>query len=143
MTGTEVSVRRADPADRDDVEGILDTAMLQTGDVGAAIDRGDVHVAEADGQVVGALVRDGTHIESIAVTRTRRAEGIGRALVEGAAAAVARDVDDPALTAAFRESVRPFWEALGFDVQPRNDRLWGRWELPTRGESAADGPDSE
>lgn len=61
------------------------------------------------------------HIVAIAVRPQRRNRGIGRALVERAA----DRVDPWPLSAAFEASVRPFYRACGFDIEPRDGRLWG------------------
>jgi ribosomal protein S18 acetylase RimI-like enzyme len=61
------------------------------------------------------------HIVAIAVRPQRRDRGIGRALVERAADRVA----PRPLSAAFEASVRPFYHACGFDIEPRDGRLWG------------------
>ncbi|MFB6129793.1 MAG: GNAT family N-acetyltransferase [Salinigranum sp.] len=91
---------------------------------------GSVLVAESDGRVVGALVFDreraqrvsnarSAHVEAIAVRRSRRRRGIGAALVRAAIDRVDR------LTADFDPRVRGFYEALGFEIEEREDRLWG------------------
>lgn len=59
------------------------------------------------------------HVAAVAVRRRRRGQGIGTALIEAAAARA-----DP-LTAAFDADRRPFYEALGFDVEPVGGRLGG------------------
>ncbi|WP_135821718.1 GNAT family N-acetyltransferase [Halostella litorea] len=119
-----VAVREARPDERVAVRRVIDAAMLEPGDVAGAIDRGDALVAVADGRVVGALVleprTEGAHVAAVAVTRSRRGQGIGTALVEVAGERAAR------LTAAFDPSVRPFYESLGFAVEPAGDgRLRG------------------
>ena len=87
-----------------------------------------------------------THVDSVAVARGRRGDGVGTALVESAVDAVGAAVgaadavdaaapgdavdvahgdavdatdastDPPPLTVAFRPAVRPFYESLGFTV---------------------------
>ncbi|WP_323191370.1 GNAT family N-acetyltransferase [Halostella sp. PRR32] len=128
MTGSEsgrsratdaVAVREARPAERVAVRRVLDAAMLEPGDVAGAIDRGDALVAVADDTVLGALVLDprdrGAHVEAVAVRRSRRGQGIGTALVEAAAERADR------LTADFDPGVRPFYESLGFEIEPTGE----------------------
>ncbi|MFB6092753.1 MAG: GNAT family N-acetyltransferase [Haloquadratum sp.] len=80
-------------------------------------DRADVDPHCGDAAALGDRVQAGdagappTEIEQIAVHRSRRGRGVGTALV----AAAADRVDGP-LVARFRESVRPFYDALGFEV---------------------------
>ena len=91
--------------------------------------------SEADGDfaavadVVGSD-RPATEIVSIAVHRSRRGRGIGRALVEAAAARSAGP-----LVARFHEQVRPFYEALGFEIRAPVD------ETECNGASGNDGID--
>jgi GNAT superfamily N-acetyltransferase len=86
--------------------------------VEAAIGAGRCLVCADEGRVLGALVLDddlpteGARIEAVAVGRSRRGQGIGTALVEAAAAGYER------LVCEFDAGVRPFWEALGFEVAP-------------------------
>ncbi|WP_152039606.1 GNAT family N-acetyltransferase [Salinigranum salinum] len=77
----------------------------------------EVLVAGRDGRVVGALVRDGDHVEAIAVHPDRRGTGIGRTLVEVALDETGR------LTAAFREAVRPFDESRGVEIEALKKRF--------------------
>lgn len=121
MTGTDtpagVRVREATVPELPAVLNVLDGGALQTdsGRVRSAIDRGDVLVAVAGDEgerVVGALVLDGAEIRSVAVRRRRRGQGIGSALVGAAATFRER------LVAEFDPGVRPFWDAVGFDVTP-------------------------
>lgn len=122
-------VRTAVDDDALEVRRILDGAMLEPGDVEARIDEGDVLVAcdsrggtTADRErILGALVlepRDGrgAHVSAIAVRRRHRGRGIGRALV---ASALERE---DRLTARFDDGVRPFYETLGFSIEPIDDR---------------------
>ena len=125
-----VSVREATVPELPDVLNVLDGAALavDTGRLRSAIDRGEVLVAVAggnsdrerppdseqstEGRIVGALVLEGREITAVAVRRRRRDQGIGTALVE--AATRRRD----RLLAEFDAGVRPFWESLGFAVEP-------------------------
>lgn len=114
-------VRHASTAELVDVMRVLEGALLEVdaSDVEAAMERQEVLVADEEGQVVGALVRDGEHVEAIAVTPQRRRSGLGTLLVELALAETGR------LTATFRPEVSEFYEYLGFDVEERADDLWG------------------
>jgi GNAT superfamily N-acetyltransferase len=107
-------VREATREERPAVLNVLDGAMLATDGVGERIAAGAVLVAVAENgeRVLGALVLDGTHIEAVAVRRRRRGQGIGTALVEAAADRRER------LTAEFDADVRPFYEHLGFSIEP-------------------------
>ncbi len=126
---------RVRPATRDDlaaVMGVLDAAMLEVdaATVERWIDAGDegaVLVAVEDSRVLAACAldaheaahpdaRDGTaHVDAIAVRRRRRDQGVGSALVEAAADRWSR------LTAEFDADLRPFYESLGFEVEPVGD----------------------
>jgi GNAT superfamily N-acetyltransferase len=123
MTG----VREATVRDLPDVMNVLDGAVLEA-DAASVRDRiADdavlVAVSENGRRVLGALVLEGDHIDAVAVRRRRRGQGIGTALVE--AASERRD----RLTAAFDADLRPFYEELGFAVEPTDEpgRLWGEW----------------
>ena len=126
----DVRVREARPDEQDAVAAVLDAAMLRTDSLGSALDRDDVLVAVAEERVLGALVllqeedADGEHrhVDAVAVRPNRRGQGIGSALVD---AALARCGPDERLTAAFDADVRPFYESLGFDIEERDDRLFG------------------
>lgn len=123
---TEPEIRPARPADTDAAVELLDAAMLEAdpAEVRGRIENGDVLVADADTRLVGVCVLEPgdegesegesaeTEITQIAVHRSRRARGLGRELVEAAAARA-----DGPLTATFREQVRPFYEAVGFEVE--------------------------
>ena len=124
---TDVSIRTASGDETETVRRLLDAAMLTVpADLSERVAGGDALVAVTEGDsseladVVGALVLDGGHVDAVAVRRSRRAAGVGTALV----AAAARRTDGP-LTATFRPQVRPFYEALGFEVEERDERLVG------------------
>ncbi len=113
----DVRVRPAIATERPAVANVLDGAALAVDHTRLAeiIDRGDVLVAvagtgETTDRIVGALVLEGRDITAVAVRRRRRDQGIGTALVEGAASRRAT------LLAEFETDVRPFWESVGFDV---------------------------
>lgn len=121
-------VRPATADDALEVRRILDAAMLEPGDVEARIDAGDVLVAgdrrgrgsdgSAAARILGTLVLEplederGAHIAAIGVRRRHRGRGFGRALVERGLEREGR------LTARFDEGVRPFYERLGFSIEP-------------------------
>ncbi|SFF79785.1 Acetyltransferase (GNAT) domain-containing protein [Halopelagius inordinatus] len=113
-----LAVRAATLDDHGSAMFLLDGAMLDADAeaVRRRIDAGSVFVAVAggdpDGRVVGVCVLDGREIEQIAVRRERRGRGVGTALVEAVDSRV-----DGELTAEFRESVRPFYDSLGFEVR--------------------------
>ena len=107
-------VREATPEERAAVLNVLDGAMLATERVRDRIEAGDVLVALSENgeRVLGALVLDSNHIEAIAVRRRRRGQGIGTTLVEAAAERRER------LIAEFDADVCPFYEQLGFSIEP-------------------------
>ncbi|WP_254766258.1 GNAT family N-acetyltransferase [Salinilacihabitans rarus] len=117
-------VRDATSGEALDVRRILDAAMLEPGDVEARIAAGDVLVAVVGDRHLGALVLDprerdrGAHVAAVAVRRRRRNRGVGTALVERALERERR------LTARFDEDVRPFYESLGFSIEPIDDRRY-------------------
>lgn len=139
----DVVVRAATVDEALSVRRVLDGAMLATDLVSDAVARGDALVAVDDDRVVGALVlvpfddvalpgavagEVGMHVDAVAVRRRRRGQGVGRALV---AAALDRE---RRLTVAFDERVRPFYDALGFDVVvdlggDGDGRLWAERSL--------------
>ncbi|WP_290810816.1 GNAT family N-acetyltransferase [Halovivax sp.] len=149
-SSASVRVRAAESGEALDVRRILDAAMLEPGDVESRIADGDVLVAVADrpeagDRVLGALVlaaeppetsvgihevavssdrrSAASHVAAIAVRRRRRDRGIGTALIEAALDREGR------LTAHFDADLRPFYEALGFDVCEIGDgRFAGRRE---------------
>lgn len=122
-------VREAVPEDVPDVLNVLDGAALETDHdrVHASVEQGETFVAVrndgSDGPVLGAIVLDGDHVEAIAVRSNRRGQGIGTTLVETAIERRDR------LTAEFDADVRPFYDSLGFAVEPAagDDRFHGVW----------------
>jgi len=111
------AVREATVGDLPDVLNVIDGAALRV-DVESLRERiadGDVLVAVEEGRVLGTLVLDGDRVAAVAVRRGRRDQGVGTALVEAAAARRDR------LVAAFDARVRPFWESLGFEVEPADE----------------------
>lgn len=126
-----VRIREAIPEEFPAVMNVLDGALLDAdpevvrarlrdGADGSPGSPGTVLVAVAEGRVLGALVLDdpGTHdaaaveIDAIAVRRARRGQGVGTALVE---------VLDGPVAAAFDARVRPFYERLGFAIEPADE----------------------
>jgi GNAT superfamily N-acetyltransferase len=110
-------IRKATVRDLPDVMNVLDGAVLEA-DAAAVRDciADDAVLVAVVGddpeRVLGALVLDADHIDAVAVRRRRRDRGIGTALVE--AAAERRD----RLTAEFDADLEPFYEKLGFEVEP-------------------------
>jgi len=112
-------VRTANADEVPAVMNVLDGAVLSIAieTVRAGAENGGTLVAVSDEdpaaeRVLGALVVDGAHIEAVAVRRRRRGQGIGTALVEAALDRRGR------LTAEFDAAVRPFYQALGFAIEP-------------------------
>ncbi|TYT63740.1 GNAT family N-acetyltransferase [Natrialba swarupiae] len=133
-------VRIASDDDALEVRRILDAAMLEPGDVEARIAVGDVLVAgdrrgpktnggtadtsteqraTGDGaeRILGTTVLEaddggGAHVSAIGVRRRHRGRGIGTTLIERALEREGR------LTVRFDDDVRPFYEALGFSIEP-------------------------
>lgn len=122
-------IREADPGDVPAILNVLDGAALETDHdrVHASVEQGEAFVAvrnsDSDGPVLGAIVLDGDHVEAIAVRPNRRGQGIGTALIETASQRRDR------LTAEFDADVRPFYDSLGFAVEPAagDDRFRGVW----------------
>lgn len=113
-----ISVRPATEDEEPVVWSICNAAMLDLEE--ATLTDLLLLVACVDDRILGALVLDGAEIEAVAVRPGRRGQGIGSALVE--AAAERRDE----LTAGFDPSVRPFYEALGFEITCEEKRCRGR-----------------
>lgn len=122
MTQPAPEVRSARSADCDAAVELLDAAMLEVDPeaVRRQIEAGETLVADAGTRLVGVCVlnpgAEATEITQIAVHRSRRARGLGRELVEAAAART-----DGPLTATFRAQVRPFYEAVGFEIEPADE----------------------
>jgi len=148
-----VALRHAEPADRVAALRVIEGALLEVdaAAVSAAIDADRVVVAEREPgddrgtRIVGALVLrpldgdapspipgDPLHVEAVAVARARRGDGVGAALVIDAAR-LAGAGGREAVTADYRPELRPFYADLGFEVVARDDRLWGRRRIGTRG----------
>jgi len=143
----DVVVREATTEDALAVRRVLDAAVLESAAVADGVARGDAFVAAAADRVVGALVlvpfstvelpdglpdeladSSGMHVDAVAVRRRRRGQGIGRALVLAALERERR------LTVAFDPGVRPFYDALDFDVATDAvagdaERLWATRSL--------------
>jgi GNAT superfamily N-acetyltransferase len=122
------AVREATVEDLPDVLNVVDGAALRV-DVDELRERiagGDVLVAGEEGRVLGTVILDGNRIAAVAVRRGRRDQGVGTALVE--AASRRRD----RLVAEFDARVRPFWESLGFDIEPVEEPDRYRGVLHTR-----------
>ena len=114
-------VSTADPDDLVALTRLLDAALL---DVGAAtVERqtaaGETLRADRDGRLVGVLVRDGALLVAVAVRNDHRRTGVGRALVERAAA------EARLLVADCRPAVAGFYRACGFRVTERDGRAYG------------------
>ncbi|WP_327050487.1 GNAT family N-acetyltransferase [Halomicrococcus gelatinilyticus] len=126
-------VRVAEADDHLAVMNVLDAAMLaaDAAEVQERIDADDVLVAVDDERVLGAIVLDprddGAFVESVAVRRARRGQGIGTALVERAGGRYGR------LTAECDERVRPFYASMGFEIErASDDRLRGSLSVADR-----------
>ncbi|ELZ90306.1 GNAT family N-acetyltransferase [Haloferax sulfurifontis] len=113
----DIRVREGDPDELVAVMRVLDAGLLEA-DAGEVRDRlaaGDCLVAEASGRVVGALALDGDYIDAVAASPSRRGRGVGTRLVRAALDRRGRLVAD------FDGGIRPFYEALGFDIEERGD----------------------
>lgn len=88
-------------------------------------DAAHAEATRPDAERADATRTDAMRVDAVAVRRARRGRGIGSALVREAAERHHR------LTAAFDPKVRPFYEALGFEIAPvagEDDRLRGVFE---------------
>ena len=118
-----VTVRPARRTELPEVRNVIDGAALalEHGRLRRALETGDVLVAATEAVVVGALVLADDEVTAVAVRPGRRGQGIGRALVEAAAAGRDR------LVAECDERVAGFWRALGFELESCGDsRMGGR-----------------
>jgi len=107
-------VQEATREDLPAVMTVFDSAMLDTDadTVREAIDRGDVLLAVREDRILGACLLVGEEIVAVAVRQKRRDQGIATALVEAAGE------DRDRLVAEFDRRVRPFWDSLGFEIEP-------------------------
>jgi GNAT superfamily N-acetyltransferase len=103
-------------------------------DLEPALARGELWVAEADGELVGFLLAqpldDSLYIREVAVALDRQGQGLGRALI-AAAAAHARQAGHAELTLTTDELIawnRPFYERLGFRLADYYDMPPGLFE---------------
>lgn len=126
MEAADPTVRTAGFTDLTAIMNVLDGADLaaEADTIRDRIADGSAMVASVDDTIVGALVyrRRGheIHVEAVAVRRRSRDRGIGTALVETAARR------GRTITADFDPGSRPFYAALGFDIESTSDdRLRG------------------
>lgn len=132
-----MSLRVARPADETAVRRLVNGANLTVpSELSALVADGRVIVAVTNRVIATAVTRPWTRDESdtvsgepnaelpasgmelavIAVVPGRRGQGIGRRLV----ARVRREADGP-VVAWFHPLVRPFYDALGFEIHPTTD----------------------
>ncbi|MFD1565276.1 GNAT family N-acetyltransferase [Haloarchaeobius amylolyticus] len=128
-------VRTATTDDALEVRRILDAALLEPGDVEGRIDAGDVFVGgdrrggsardgDATDRILGTVVleplerKSGAHVGAVGVRRRHRGRGIGSALIETALEREGR------LTVRFDDGVRPFYERLGFSIEPIDEQRY-------------------
>ncbi len=116
-----MNVRRAAPDDLPALMRVVDGAMLDVDAdaVARSAAAGESLRADDGGTAVGVLVRDGAFVRALAVREPRRGDGIGRVLVERAAAETERLVAD------CRPDVAGFYESCGFRVVERDGRAYG------------------
>ncbi len=118
-----VEIRPAVEADETAVRRVLNGANLTVPETLGTPSQA-VFVAETQtlvGSLVASVREADCHVEAIAVTRNRRGQGIGSALLARLVA-----VTDRPVTARFRPALGPFYESAGFEVTTTdNDRLRG------------------
>jgi len=123
MSADPPAVRSAVPADRLAVLRLIEGALLDVDPAAVRAAIADDRVLVADDPIAGALVVDpaaaGAHIPALAVRPARRRAGVGTALVAAAADRWGR------LTATFDERAYPFYDAVGFTIEPRDGRWYG------------------
>ncbi len=88
------------------------------------IARGDVLVAEVDGQVAGFAALDGAELDGLFVEPERWGHGIGRALVE-AAVHQARRRGVTLITVVASPTARTFYERCGFTAEGEAQTRFG------------------
>jgi len=156
-----VNVRRCQADDVATVAALLDEATVWVGqrgyeqwpfpfprgDVEAAIERGEVYVAELDGDVVATVTllwqdptywgerpADAAYVHKLAVTRACAGQRIGQAIVEWADATAAAAGCDYLRLDCLRDNpgIRAYYERLGFEhrgdlfVNGRNMSIYER-----------------
>lgn len=99
-------------------ERILGTLVLEPRSVDERREKGGERREKGDVGSDDAAEGAGARIVAIGVRRRHRGRGFGRRLIE---AALERE---PRLTARFDEGVRPFYERLGFSIDPIDDRRY-------------------
>lgn len=120
-------IREAAPDELPAVMNILDAALLDVAasTVSNRIQAGDVVVATDDERLIGACVLDSTNdptrILAVAIRPRRRDTGIGSSLLESVCERVGP------VTAEFDEAVCPFYETLGFDIEPIDQDRYRGW----------------
>lgn len=115
-----MNVREARRNEIDEIHSIIEATMLELDpdliqSILSSQTNGSVLVAvdSHEGPILGAIVVQEGHVVAIAVRPNRRGQGIGSELI----IAAARRTDDP-LTATFDPAVAPFYERLGFELEP-------------------------
>ncbi|MFB6254553.1 MAG: GNAT family N-acetyltransferase [Halobacteriaceae archaeon] len=120
------TIRTAVKAELPRVLFLLESGLLSVSmeEIAHQIHNDRVLVALEDEQIVGVIVvspgNNITEIENIVVQQAHRNEGIGRKLVYRACSRWG------SLEAEFREAVKSFYQALGFDITPIDKGYRGR-----------------